>query len=285
MPPPHTVSVVIPVYNPGDMLYVQLRALAAQDYDGEFEVVLADNGSTDGITAGLPQHELNDQLNLRVIDASDARGPSHARNVGARHATGSLLLFCDQDDEVHVDWVRRMVEFSDGYDLFSSAIEGDTLNTETTRVAAPIPTPDKFQPPGAASPVVVGCSLGARAEVYEQLGGMDVTYEANHDVELGWRAHREGFTVGYLPEALVAYRYRTTFSSGYRQGIIRGVELARLRVDFPDSGMPDVRVSQLLLNFAGLATSLRMPGEERGLLAGIAVGSLRGARRYGVLRW
>ena len=186
---------------------------------------------------------------------------------------------------MHTDWIRRMVEFSEGYDLVSSAIEGETLNGKDARRVATIQPPETFQPPGAVSPILVGCSLICRADAYRQLGGMDVSYAANHDVELGWRAHREGWKVGYLPEALVAYRYRTGIRAGYRQGDIRGLEVARLRQDFPDSGTPDVRLSKLLVALLGLATSWRLAGEEWGLMIGITVGQLRGGVRYRTLRW
>lgn len=66
------VSVVVAVFQAGDTLATQLDSLAAQVDAPPFEVVLADNGSTDGaIAAALAR---TDGLVLRVVDASQRRG-------------------------------------------------------------------------------------------------------------------------------------------------------------------------------------------------------------------
>ncbi len=278
------VSVIIPVYNGKDLLDEQLQALAGQDYDGDFEVVVSDNGSTDGVADHLATHQLRDELNLRVVNSSDAQGPSHARNIGAAQAKGELLLFCDQDDRVHPDWMRKLVAFSAGYDLFGSAIEGHSLNGADARRVAGIAAPESFQPAGVFAPVIVGCSFGATADAYRDLGGMDVTWAANHDVELGWRAHNRGYRVGFLPEALVGYRYRTGVRAGLKQGWIRGIEMARLNAEFPDNGLPEIRVTTVAATLARLLFAWRMSGEEWGLLASIALGQVRGGLKYRTLR-
>ncbi|MFD4183941.1 glycosyltransferase family 2 protein, partial [Rhodococcus sp. NPDC058514] len=99
-PAPTRVSVVIAALNVVDVIDVQLTALAEQEYDGDLEVVVGDNGSTDGLRAHLEGHPLREQLGLRWVDASGARGVSHARNVGVAAATGDFIAFCDADDRV-----------------------------------------------------------------------------------------------------------------------------------------------------------------------------------------
>ena len=80
------VSVIIPVHNARDVLDEQLRALAHQDYDGPFEVVVSDNGSTDGVREFVQDHALRARLNLKYVDSSGTPGASHARNRGAEAA-------------------------------------------------------------------------------------------------------------------------------------------------------------------------------------------------------
>ncbi|MBF6329282.1 glycosyltransferase [Nocardia transvalensis] len=289
MPQP-TVSIVIPTYlrEPSGLalLDVQLAALAEQTCAGEFEVIVADNGSTIDLGTHLSTHPLRERLRLRHIPAPGPRGAAYARNVGAGAASGEFVLFCDHDDRVYPQWVARLTDFlGEGYDVVGSAVEGHTLNADNPRSAADIPAPEQFQAPGVFAPQIVGCSMGARAEVLRKLGGLEVTYAANEDVEFGWRAYREGYRVGFLPEALVAYRYRRGFRAGYRQGRPRGIGLARLHADFPGNGLPEIRLPLLLVTFLILAVNPRLAGEERGLLLGITAGQLRGGLRYGTLRW
>lgn len=199
---------------------------------------------------------------------------------------GEVLLFCDHDDRVYPNWVSRMVEFLDaGYDLTCSAIEGDSLNVKHPRRVANIPAPDKFQPPGVYAPVIIGTSMACRAEVYRKLGGQDVSYAANEDLEFGWRAHREGYRLGYLAEALVAYRYRAGFRPGYRQGRSRGIGLARLHAEFPKNGLPEIHLPEVLLRMIRLPFTRGLAAEERGLMIGLAVGQFRGGFRYRTMHW
>lgn len=275
------VSVVIPAHNAGELLAAQLSALAHQDYDGPLEIVVVDNNSTDGSV----DHSVVDPT-VRTVRAHDGVGPAYARNQGAEAARGALLLFCDADDEVHHDWVRKMVEFQrdGGYDIVTSAVEGRTLNESGQRRIADIAPPETFQPPQFFAPIVVGCSFGCTAAAYRALGGIDETYRANEEVEFGWRAVRSGYRVGYLPEALVAYRYRVGFRAGYRQGTSRGTSFARLAQAFPESGLPAQSVTHLVRELFSILVTRGATNEERGLLVGIVLGRLRGGITYRTLR-
>ncbi|MFI6999643.1 glycosyltransferase [Nocardia sp. NPDC050175] len=285
-----SVSIVIPTYvataEGRDLLDIQLDALARQDYPGEFDVVIADNGSPVDVRVHIENHQVRDRLKLQYVDASGRSGAAFARNVGAGSATGEVLLFCDHDDRAYPSWISRMVEFLDeGYDLTCSAIEGDSLNADHPRLVANIPAPDQFQPLGVYAPVIIGTSMACRAEVYRKLGGQDVSYAANEDLEFGWRAHREGYRLGYLAEALVAYRYRRGFRPGYRQGRSRGLGLARLNGEFPKNGLPEIHLPEVLLRMIRLPFTRGLVAEERGLMIGLAVGQFRGGFRHHTMHW
>ncbi|MBF6062766.1 glycosyltransferase [Nocardia terpenica] len=283
------VTVVVPAHlsTATDLAHLdeQLAALAAQDYRGALEVLVADNGSPVDLRDHLAHRDFGD-LKVRHVDASAERGASAARNIGAAHADTPILLFCDHDDRVRPDWASRLVEFlGDDHDVVSSAVEGRTLNTANPRHAAEVPAPEDFQPPGATAPTLLAGSMACRTTAFRELGGFDTGYTANEDVEFGWRAHRAGYRTGFLPAALVAYRYRTTFRAGYRQGRARGIGLARLHRDHPRNGLPPIRFPVQLLTLAVLAVNPRLTTEERGLLLGITVGQTTGGLRYRTLRW
>ncbi len=73
------------------VLPLQLAALAAQDFDGEFEVVVVDNASTDGTAASAAPFE--GCLDLSVVRC-ETLGVNPARNAGAAVARGSRILLC-----------------------------------------------------------------------------------------------------------------------------------------------------------------------------------------------
>ena len=100
------ISVVVPVRNGMPWIEEQIRALAAQRCDEPWEVVIADNGSTDG-TLEFARDWSASHDHFLVVDASGLPGTSAARNAGVEVARGELLAFCDADDVVRPDWLAH----------------------------------------------------------------------------------------------------------------------------------------------------------------------------------
>ncbi|MFC2576956.1 MAG: glycosyltransferase family 2 protein, partial [Rothia dentocariosa] len=128
-PKPIAASVIIPVYNGANYITQQLDALAAQTGNPSFEVLICDNGSTDGTRAVVEGY--NAPYPLRVIDASQRGGASHARNMGAVQAAGDILIFCDGDDLVEPDWVVSHLHVQNLYSpvIASGSLLHDRVNT------------------------------------------------------------------------------------------------------------------------------------------------------------
>ena len=101
------ISVVIPVRDGAATIGDQLEALGQQTYQGEWEIVIADNGSTDGTAELAERSWSHPRAALRVVDASSRPGSSFARNRGAIEAAGDFLAFCDADDIVAPGWLTR----------------------------------------------------------------------------------------------------------------------------------------------------------------------------------
>lgn len=104
MPPPFRrrlrgpkLSVVIPVYNVEGYLAECLDSVVAQEFT-DFDVVVVDDGSTDG-SAAIASQYAERHRNISVI-STENRGMSAARNLGIRHCSGEYLGFADGDDIV-----------------------------------------------------------------------------------------------------------------------------------------------------------------------------------------
>jgi len=106
-------SVIIPVLNERDHIARCLASLARQKLDRErFEILVVDNGSTDGTRELLAHHP-----DIRVLD-EPKRDPYAARNRGIDAATGRVLAFTDGDCAVDDDWLLRFERaFADGAEI------------------------------------------------------------------------------------------------------------------------------------------------------------------------
>ncbi|HWM08988.1 MAG TPA: glycosyltransferase, partial [Solirubrobacteraceae bacterium] len=94
------ISVIVPVYEVEAYLDECLRSVSAQTF-GDLEVVMVDDGSTDGSAAIAERHAERDGRMRLVRQANHGLG--HARNTGVQAATGDLMLFLDSDDRLPPD--------------------------------------------------------------------------------------------------------------------------------------------------------------------------------------
>ncbi len=104
------VSVIIPTFNRKDTLAKCIHALFAQTYSNNYEIIVVDDGSTDG-TEALMNTLLSNAPCIMRYSRQANRGPAAARNAGIKMAQGGLILFIDDDIiavptllESHFNW-------------------------------------------------------------------------------------------------------------------------------------------------------------------------------------
>jgi glycosyltransferase involved in cell wall biosynthesis len=232
-----TVSVIIPAFDAADTIGPQLDAVLGQEFDGEWEVVVSDNGSTDS-TASLVQRRSREDHRLRYVDASAHRGSAWARNAGVAQSRFDVLAFCDADDVVAENWLTAITAgVDDDFVVVGGRLEDRLLNTEV--VASWRPT----RPAGLAIafgflPFAPSGNMAISRAHYLRLGGFDEAFMKAHDVEFSWRAQLHGSTIRYAPDAVVHYRYRSTIQGAFAQGVRSGRAATQLHAAYGQHGMP-----------------------------------------------
>lgn len=109
---PHPrVSVVVPVFNPGNLLTGALRQLDSLTFS-DYEVILIDDASTDGTPAVIRDASEADSR-LRSVRLEHNLGPGGARNAGIEAALGEFVWFVDWDDEWEPTILSKLVEAAD----------------------------------------------------------------------------------------------------------------------------------------------------------------------------
>ena len=206
-------SVVIPNYN--GIRYLKNCLLSLQKCEGEdFEVIVVDNGSTDGSDV-LPDSL---KLNVRLIKLNENTGFAHAVNVGIREAKGEYVILLNNDTEVESGFVRKLTEaLKKNRKAFSaSAMMVDMNNREVLDGAG-----DYYCALGWAFAYGKGkkteeCdksrkifSSCAGACIYDkaklEITGLfdELHFAYLEDVDLGYRARIAGFDNIYEPAAVV----------------------------------------------------------------------------------
>ena len=118
------VSVVIPTYNDEATIAGTLESVFAQRFDGSFEVIVVNDGSTDGTRALLEKFGER----IRVIDQENA-GAAAARNAGIAAASGEYIALLDADDTWTEEMLSKTVPVLDKNPacvaVFSDGMEAD----------------------------------------------------------------------------------------------------------------------------------------------------------------
>ena len=200
-PLPPEVTVIIPVFNARFYLSEQLEALDRQYVSVSWELLLVDNGSSDGSRQLIDAWAATREY-VRVLDASMRRGPAHARNVGANGARGRLLLYTDADDVVGPGWIAAMLKASTQADLLAGC---DVEHPSALAVQQAKPAHPAVSG-GAFLPFARGGNLAVGRSTLQQLGGWNEEWIRGQDVELSWRAQCAGRSLYTVPDARVHYR-------------------------------------------------------------------------------
>ncbi|GGS77007.1 glycosyltransferase family 2 protein [Streptomyces cinerochromogenes] len=112
--PGATVSVVIAAYNAMPYLTQCITSVAEQSIGRDrIEVIVVDDGSTDGTAAELERLQGLYPTMLRVFRQENSGGPSAPRNAGLDHATGTFVFFLDADDSLGPEALERMVTMAE----------------------------------------------------------------------------------------------------------------------------------------------------------------------------
>jgi glycosyltransferase involved in cell wall biosynthesis len=258
-------SVVLPTRGRAAYLEVALRSLAAQDLAEPWELIVVDDGSTDGT------RELLERRGVRSIRFDARRGLNCARNAGIGAAASDLIVLTDDDVSAPRGWLRAMVEGARRHpdaEAFGGRIRARFEGAPPRgcgREDPPVTTLD-LGPEDTPAEHVWGANMALRRAAVERIGGFDETMQGGGD-EQEWleRLRAHGGIVVYLAAAGLDHRRAgddARLGSLARDAYARGRELRAF----------DVR--------SGRAPSL---GGELRVLAGCGWHTLRRACPQGIV--
>lgn len=211
-------SIVMACRNGEPHLEETLHAIAAQDWDEPWELVFADNRSTDDSLAVFREFAARrPEVRTVAVDASARSGKSYALNLGVAAASSDAIILCDSDDIPAAGWLAAMGEALAAHDFVSARNEVDLLNTSPFGRYRQVPELGVWRtqyPPFALC--AAGATMGFTRRVFDAVGGFDVdTFP--EDVEFSIQASLKGFELRPVPGAVLHYRLRSDLESIFRQ--------------------------------------------------------------------
>jgi succinoglycan biosynthesis protein ExoA len=218
-----SISVIAPLHNERSNVDSFVSDLAAQDFEGELEVLVADGASDDGGIERLRAAARDAGLHLQVIDNA-AGWVSPGLNACIREAHGDLIVRLDCHSRYPGDYLRRCAEVSEETGAWN--VGGRLVPTGTTTieraVACAMDSPfggiGWTRSSGGERVETDTVTFGAfRPEVFERVGLFDEALVRNQDDEFNMRLRAAGGRIVLDPAITVVYRPRGSFGGVWRQ--------------------------------------------------------------------
>ncbi len=208
-----SVSVIIPASRL-DKATQALVSLQEQRYDGKLEFVVV----------GTIAPELAKAWPIIAVDAGPIKEPGKARNIGAQHASGEVLLFLDDDCIVTEDWVEKNVR---ALQTAGIGAVGASIRSKSKAFFARCVDFTNFGSYQRRYPLigpVASASMAVTQSLFQQLGGFDETMRSGEDIDFCHRVQSIGQATIYRPEIIVTHDHnRNTFSEFLRYNYAHGV--------------------------------------------------------------
>ena len=218
------ISVITPILNEAEHIDAFLGDLAAQDFSGELEVLVAEGGSTDGSLQKLELAGKRTGLELTVL-VNAAGWVSHGLNLCIQRATGDLLVRLDCHSRYPADYLRlcaRAAEETDALAVGGVVVPYGRTPTERA-VACAMNSPFggigwTWGSDEAVRRDTDTVTFGAfRPEAFERAGVFDESLRRNQDDEMMLRIRRAGGRVILDPKIRVHYTPRGSYRGVFRQ--------------------------------------------------------------------
>lgn len=194
--PPPLVSCVVPVYN-GERFVTEALASIFKQTHQPLQVIVVDDGSTDGTPRVLAEQGGR----IRTLRQAN-QGPAAARNAGLALASGTYIAFLDADDVWHPDKLeRQLARFRERPNLMVCFTSFRNVSGVESTDGDPMLDPTIW-PVTPFSP----CTLLARREVFDQVGGFDPKLRGGEDTEWNMRMMMRKIPYESMPDVLLDRR-------------------------------------------------------------------------------
>jgi glycosyltransferase involved in cell wall biosynthesis len=248
------VSVVVPAFNRAALIVETVESVLCQNYEN-FELIVVDDGSTDGTYEILSEYAGQGKLKLLTHPARENKGQSAALNLGLEAASGDFIAILDSDDLFLPGKLSAQVEYLNSHpDVGLVYGMGEGVDG-SGRWIYDIHSPDHVEP-NDPNAVLLDCyfllpqNALVRRAVYDQVGGFEEGFRAAQDHDMLVRI-AENTRFGFIPIKVFQYRRHgdSISNNGLRRRWTNGFEIVRrARARYPYRAST-IRKRNALLNF------------------------------------
>jgi len=213
-------SIIIPNWNGEKLLKENLPAVLSTSAD---EVIIVDNGSTDGSLQFLKKLK-NKSSMVRIIELEKNYGFGYACNLGVKKAVGEVIVLLNNDVVPEKDFLKPLKEDFKDPRVFAVSLGEPQWSWAKGKWEKGFVEHESG--PKTKTPHISfwanGGSGAFRKSVWEKLGGLDEIFAPFYweDIDLSYRAWKRGYQVLWEPKSIVHHQHESTIGSHFSKSYI-----------------------------------------------------------------
>jgi len=243
------ISVIIPVYNAEKSIESCINAFFNQSYEGEYELIVVDDGSTDKTFEIIKKYARDYPKIIRVLHQKH-NGPAAARNLGAKYAKGNIILFTDADCVPHKDWISEMIKPFKDKEIVG--VQGRYKSIQKSLIArfVQLEIEDRYDKMRKYKYIdfVGSYSAGYRKDIFLKIGGFDEHFKipSGEDSELSFRLHKMKYRMVFNPNAIVYHLHPNGVYKYFKQKFYRAFWRVLIYKKYKNKIIKDTYTPQIL---------------------------------------
>jgi len=238
------LSIIIPTYNRISVLKMTLHALfesVSASRNGEFEVIVINDGSSDGTMTYLKK--LKKDRGFLIVLSQSHKGPASARNVGIRNAHGEIVLFLGDDTVPSPPLISEHMKWHNVYPSEEIAVLGNmpwhpdisiTPYMKWLVTGGPYFPFYRFRHDTFVESFISSNISVKRAFIGTERFDENFPYAIHEDTEFGWRLKRKGLRIVYNENAIAYHYHQVSLDDAFNRALHGGESKEYFKIKHPD---------------------------------------------------
>lgn len=217
------ISIIIPNFNSAATIKECLAAATSLDYDN-YEVIVVDDASNDNSV------DIIKRFPCRLISLKKNEGAAEARNVGAKNANGSILMFADSDIIIPENALKQAVEFmkKDNADIFFCSFRPKIRFRDFFSVYKHLYLCYYYEKQGEAMHTIDTSFAFIRKKIFDRLNGFNTQIRISEDVDLGVRLTAKGYKIHHAKGIQMEHIKHYSFMQFIKTDLVRSERMSRI---------------------------------------------------------
>ena len=259
-----SATVIIPAFNAESTMGKCLEALAGQKTKKEFEVIVVDDGSKDKTKKIAKEFK---KIPVVLLEQNHA-GPAKARNLGARKAKGTIIIFLDSDCIARENWLEEILKPFENKEI--AGVQGIYESRQKEFIARfiQLEIEERYKKMKKLERIdhIGSYSAAYRRELFLESGGFDENFPtaSGEDTEFSYSLSEKNYRLVLNTKAIVEHFHPKTFSHymkikfkrAYWRTLIYKKHLGKIASDSYTSQKMKVQVGLFYLGVLGLILSI-----------------------------